>query len=169
MFQMSVLSRFSSSLMSLICDLLESSVNIQQQLIQNKGFLVISYLLEKVSSARLFFFLLHKNSRNEGKRVCCSAVVLLFAQAFCEAQRIGFQQEVKMCKALSYMHALQHSGICMEKRFLDKGSEGKGTDHGFSIRVDIGCSSRLRCGLSSSTLSMTRSPPLPPSTKFFRL
>ena len=39
---------FSSSLMSLICDLLESSVNIQQQLIQNKGFLVISYLLEKV-------------------------------------------------------------------------------------------------------------------------
>ena len=34
--------------MGLICDLLESSVNIQQQLIQNKGFLVISYLLEKV-------------------------------------------------------------------------------------------------------------------------
>ena len=38
----------SSTLMALICDLLESSVNIQQQLIQNKGFLVISYLLEKV-------------------------------------------------------------------------------------------------------------------------
>ena len=34
--------------MALICDLLESSVTIQQQLIQNKGFLVVSYLLEKV-------------------------------------------------------------------------------------------------------------------------
>ena len=34
--------------MALICDLLESSITIQQQLIQNKGFLVISYLLEKV-------------------------------------------------------------------------------------------------------------------------
>ncbi len=38
----------SSTLMALLCDLLESSTNIQQQLIQNKGFLVISYLLEKV-------------------------------------------------------------------------------------------------------------------------
>ncbi|CAD5116250.1 DgyrCDS5159 [Dimorphilus gyrociliatus] len=36
-----------STLMSLMCDLLEGSVNIQQQLVQNKGFLVISYLLEK--------------------------------------------------------------------------------------------------------------------------
>ena len=39
--------------MALICDLLESSVTIQQQLIQNKGFLVISYLLEKV---RIYLF-----------------------------------------------------------------------------------------------------------------
>ncbi|XP_041358388.1 neurobeachin-like isoform X2 [Gigantopelta aegis] len=36
-----------SSLMGLLCDLIESSVTIQQQLLQNKGFLVISYLLEK--------------------------------------------------------------------------------------------------------------------------
>ena len=42
----------SSTLMALICDLLESSVTIQQQLIQNKGFLVISYLLEKVRGKR---------------------------------------------------------------------------------------------------------------------
>ena len=48
---------FSSSLMGLICDLLESSVNIQQQLIQNKGFLVISYLLEKVWNQFEYLFL----------------------------------------------------------------------------------------------------------------
>ena len=40
--------------MNLICDLLESSVNIQQQLIQNKGFLTISYLMEKVCRAIVF-------------------------------------------------------------------------------------------------------------------
>ena len=39
--------------MSLVCGLLESSVTIQQQLVQNKGFLVISYLLEKVSISPL--------------------------------------------------------------------------------------------------------------------
>lgn len=34
--------------MGLLCDLLKSSSTIQQQLLQSKGFLVISYLLEKV-------------------------------------------------------------------------------------------------------------------------
>ncbi|KAK6172415.1 hypothetical protein SNE40_016068 [Patella caerulea] len=38
-----------ANLMGLLCDLIESSSNIQQQLLQNKGFLVISYLLEKSS------------------------------------------------------------------------------------------------------------------------
>ncbi|XP_048243612.1 neurobeachin-like isoform X2 [Haliotis rufescens] len=38
-----------ASLMSLLCELLESSLNIQQQFMQNRGFLVISYLLEKSS------------------------------------------------------------------------------------------------------------------------
>jgi hypothetical protein len=40
----------SSNLMGLLCDLLENSVTIQQQMMQNKGFLVIAYLLEKVNS-----------------------------------------------------------------------------------------------------------------------
>jgi len=34
--------------MSLLCDLLESSYGLQQQFLQTKGFLIISYLLEKV-------------------------------------------------------------------------------------------------------------------------
>jgi len=38
----------SSTLMSLLCDLLESSYGLQQQFLQTKGFLIISYLLEKV-------------------------------------------------------------------------------------------------------------------------
>jgi len=38
----------SSTLMALLCDLLESSYGLQQQFLQTKGFLIISYLLEKV-------------------------------------------------------------------------------------------------------------------------
>lgn len=38
-----------ANLMSLLCDLLESSSAIQEELLQKKGFLVISYLLEKSS------------------------------------------------------------------------------------------------------------------------
>ena len=38
-----------ATLMKLVCDLLESSSNVQQQLLQSKGFLVISYLMEKAS------------------------------------------------------------------------------------------------------------------------
>ncbi|KAK7469905.1 hypothetical protein BaRGS_00036068 [Batillaria attramentaria] len=38
-----------ANLMGLLCDLLKSSTTIQQQLLQSKGFLVISYLLEKSS------------------------------------------------------------------------------------------------------------------------
>jgi len=34
--------------MALLCDLLESSYGLQQQFLQTKGFLIISYLLEKV-------------------------------------------------------------------------------------------------------------------------
>ena len=45
------LAGFSATLIAFICDLVESSVNIQQQLVQNKGFLVISYLMEKVKAA----------------------------------------------------------------------------------------------------------------------
>jgi len=40
-------------LMSLLCDLLESSYGLQQQFLQTKGFLIISYLLEKVISNSL--------------------------------------------------------------------------------------------------------------------
>ncbi|XP_013420037.2 neurobeachin [Lingula anatina] len=42
-----------STLLALLCDLLESSVTIQQQMLQNRGFLVISYLLEKASREHL--------------------------------------------------------------------------------------------------------------------
>ncbi|XP_021348370.1 neurobeachin-like isoform X4 [Mizuhopecten yessoensis] len=38
-----------ANLMSILLNLLESSVTIQQQMLQNKGFLVIGYLLEKAS------------------------------------------------------------------------------------------------------------------------
>jgi hypothetical protein len=38
-----------TSLMGLLCDLLESSFGLQQQFLQSKGFLIISYLLEKSS------------------------------------------------------------------------------------------------------------------------
>ncbi|XP_052829518.1 neurobeachin isoform X4 [Octopus bimaculoides] len=38
-----------ANLMGLLCDLLESSSSIQEELLQSKGFLVISYLLEKSS------------------------------------------------------------------------------------------------------------------------
>ena len=38
--------------MSILCILLKSSVTIQQQMIQNKGFLVIGYFLEKVGQLR---------------------------------------------------------------------------------------------------------------------
>ena len=47
--------RCSSTLIAFICDLIESSVSIQQQLVQNKGFLIISYLLEKVRVQCLLF------------------------------------------------------------------------------------------------------------------
>ena len=40
---------FSSILLELLCDLIQSSSHIQQEVMQTKGFLVISYLLEKVS------------------------------------------------------------------------------------------------------------------------
>lgn len=40
----------SAKLMSILCNLMESSVTIQQQMMQNRGFLVIGYLLEKVSA-----------------------------------------------------------------------------------------------------------------------
>lgn len=40
----------SAKLMSILCNLMESSVTIQQQMMQNRGFLVIGYLLEKVST-----------------------------------------------------------------------------------------------------------------------
>jgi len=45
--------------MSLLCDLLESSYGLQQQFLQSKGFLIISYLLEKVvdNSLCLLFLL----------------------------------------------------------------------------------------------------------------
>ena len=51
---------FSESLMSILCILLKSSVTIQQQMIQNKGFLVIGYFLEKVGQSTLYIFLQYK-------------------------------------------------------------------------------------------------------------
>ena len=48
----------SAMLMGLLCDLLESSYGIQQQFLQSKGFLIISYLLEKVY---LFFICVYAN------------------------------------------------------------------------------------------------------------
>lgn len=38
----------SSILLELLCDLISSSIHVQQEILQTKGFLVISYLLEKV-------------------------------------------------------------------------------------------------------------------------
>ncbi|KAK3100612.1 hypothetical protein FSP39_022596 [Pinctada imbricata] len=38
-----------SKLMCILCNLMDSSITIQQQMLQNKGFLVIGYLLEKAS------------------------------------------------------------------------------------------------------------------------
>ncbi|XP_052674845.1 neurobeachin-like isoform X3 [Crassostrea angulata] len=38
-----------AKLMSILCNLMESSVTIQQQMMQNRGFLVIGYLLEKAN------------------------------------------------------------------------------------------------------------------------
>ena len=44
--------------MQLLCDLLKSSVSAQEQIIQSKGFLIISVLLEKVMED-LFIFLVY--------------------------------------------------------------------------------------------------------------
>jgi hypothetical protein len=39
---------FSAILLSLVCNLLSNSVTHQQQMVQNRGFLLISHLLQKV-------------------------------------------------------------------------------------------------------------------------
>ena len=44
---------FSATLMDLLCDLLENSDTLQQQMIQTRGFLVISQLLEEASPQHL--------------------------------------------------------------------------------------------------------------------
>ena len=49
---------FSSKLMSFICELVESSSSIQQQVISGRGFLVISHLLSKSSRDHLTLELL---------------------------------------------------------------------------------------------------------------
>ena len=49
---------FSSKLMSFICELVESSTSIQQQVISGRGFLVISHLLSKSSRDHLTLELL---------------------------------------------------------------------------------------------------------------
>ena len=49
---------FSSKLMSFICELVESSSSIQQQVISGRGFLVISHLLSKSSREHLTLDLL---------------------------------------------------------------------------------------------------------------
>lgn len=43
----------SSKLLEFICELVESSPTVQQHMIQNRGFLVISYLLQKASREHL--------------------------------------------------------------------------------------------------------------------
>lgn len=44
---------YSSKLLEFICELVESSPTVQQHMIQNRGFLVISYLLQKASREHL--------------------------------------------------------------------------------------------------------------------
>lgn len=44
---------FSSKLLGFICDLVESSQTVQQHMVQNRGFLVISYMLQRASRDHL--------------------------------------------------------------------------------------------------------------------
>jgi len=44
---------FSSKLLGFICDLVESSQTVQQHMVQNRGFLVISFMLQKASRDHL--------------------------------------------------------------------------------------------------------------------
>lgn len=44
---------FSSKLLGFICELVESSSTVQQHMIQNRGFLVISYMLQRSSRDHL--------------------------------------------------------------------------------------------------------------------
>lgn len=44
---------FSSKLLGFICELVESSQTVQQHMIQNRGFLVISYMLQRSSRDHL--------------------------------------------------------------------------------------------------------------------
>lgn len=43
----------SSKLLGFICELVESSQTVQQHIIQNRGFLAISYMLQKLSREHL--------------------------------------------------------------------------------------------------------------------
>lgn len=43
----------SSKLLGFICDLVESSQTVQQHMVQNRGFLVISYMLQRASRDHL--------------------------------------------------------------------------------------------------------------------
>lgn len=45
--------RCSSKLLGFICDLVESSQTVQQHMVQNRGFLVISYMLQRASRDHL--------------------------------------------------------------------------------------------------------------------
>lgn len=49
----SSLSNFSSKLLGFICELVESSQTVQQHMIQNRGFLVISFMLQRSSRDHL--------------------------------------------------------------------------------------------------------------------
>lgn len=50
---MNITFNFSSKLLGFICDLVESSQTVQQHMIQNRGFLVISFMLQRSSREHL--------------------------------------------------------------------------------------------------------------------
>lgn len=53
LFKKIYISFFSSKLLGFICDLVESSQTVQQHMIQNRGFLVISFMLQRSSREHL--------------------------------------------------------------------------------------------------------------------
>lgn len=50
---LNILIVFSSKLLGFICDMMESSQTVQQQMVLNRGFAVISYMLQRASREHL--------------------------------------------------------------------------------------------------------------------
>lgn len=82
----------SATLLGFICDLVEISPTVQQHIIQNRGFLVISYMLQRLSRDHLTMEVLNSflqltkhlitclssNSELLLKHVRCSIIIFLF-------------------------------------------------------------------------------------------